>query len=286
MTPNYKDENFDPKVIADFGHEWKKYGYLDNQSEDSLDQQFASYCKPIDLNQFLYKDSVVADFGAGSGRWTSRLLPYFSKIYAIEPSDGAYEVLRSKFNNNPQVEILNETVGGNSLMRESLDLAISLGVLHHIPDTAKAIRDIAETIKPSGHFLCYLYYKLDDKPSYYRFMFKVSDIARNRISKLSPNLKRGVCDFLALIIYLPLARISKLIKLLGLDNSNFPLHHYADLPMFMLRNDALDRFGTSLEQRFSKKDIVNMLGNAGFDLNTLEFSDAEPFWTFSVVKSS
>lgn len=284
MKPNFKDENFDPKVINDFGHEWKKYGYLDHQSKDSLDQQFAMYCKPLDLNQFLTKDSVAADFGAGSGRWTSRLLPYFSKIYAIEPSDGAFQVLESKFKNNPQVEILKETVGGCSISRDSLDLAISLGVLHHVPNTAKAIRDISETIKPSGYFLCYLYYKLEDKPLSYRFMFKVSDILRKGISKLSPNLKKIFCDFLAFIIYLPLARLSKLIRFVGLDNSNFPLHHYSDLPFFMLRNDALDRFGTTLEQRFSKAEIVDMLRNAGFDLNSLIFSDGEPYWTFSVKK--
>ena len=52
----------------------------------------------------------------------------------------------------------------------------------------------------------------------------------------------------------------------------------------MLQNDALDRFGTRLEQRFSKKEITEMVGKAGFDLNTLKISDVEPFWTFSVKK--
>lgn len=286
MKSNFNDDNFDPKVITDFGHEWKKYGYLENQSDDSLNQQFSSYCNTLDLNQFSNHDSVVADFGAGSGRWTSRLLPYFSKVYAVEPSDGAYEVLYEKFKNNPRVEILKETVGSCSLSKGSLDLAVSLGVLHHIPDTAKAIQDIAETVKPSGYFLCYLYYKLEDKPLFYKMLFHSSDIARKLISKLPSNVKKVLCDFLALIIYLPLARISKVIRFLGADNSNFPLHHYADLPFFMLRNDALDRFGTSLEQRFSKVDIEVMLENAGFDLNTLKFSEIEPFWTFSVMKSA
>jgi len=70
----------------------------------------------------------------------------------------------------------------------------------------------------------------------------------------------------------------------GLNVSNIPLHHYADMPFVMLQNDALDRFGTRLEQRFSKKEITEMLGNAGFDVSTLRFSDVEPFWTFSVKK--
>jgi hypothetical protein len=56
------------------------------------------------------------------------------------------------------------------------------------------------------------------------------------------------------------------------------------MPFVMLQNDALDCFGTLLEHRFSKKEITEMLGNVGFDLSTLEFSDVEPFWTFSVKK--
>ena len=52
----------------------------------------------------------------------------------------------------------------------------------------------------------------------------------------------------------------------------------------MLANDALDRFGTSLEQRFGKAEITEMLRLADFDISTLKFSDVEPFWTFSVKK--
>ena len=52
----------------------------------------------------------------------------------------------------------------------------------------------------------------------------------------------------------------------------------------MLANDALDRFGTSLEQRFSKAEITEMLDSAGFNISTLKFSEIEPFWTFVVRK--
>jgi hypothetical protein len=56
------------------------------------------------------------------------------------------------------------------------------------------------------------------------------------------------------------------------------------MPFVMLQNDALDRFGTRLEQRFSKRDIEEMITKAGFDFTTLKFSDSEPFWTFSITK--
>jgi hypothetical protein len=85
-------------------------------------------------------------------------------------------------------------------------------------------------------------------------------------------------------VYWPLARLSKLLSKIGISISNIPLHHYAEMPFVMLANDALDRFGTSLEQRFNKNEIVEMLEKADFDLSTLIFSKEEPFWTFAVQK--
>ena len=97
-------------------------------------------------------------------------------------------------------------------------------------------------------------------------------------------MRRFIARAIASLVYFPLARAAKLLQKRGKNVSNFPLHHYANMPFVMLQNDALDRFGTRLEQRFSKKEITEMLGNAGFDLSTLKFSDVEPFWTFSVKK--
>ena len=284
MSQHKKDQNLDQQVIDSFGHEWSAFDYAESETDDALDSQFLAYCTPIDLTQFNSKSSVAADFGAGSGRWASRLLPHFSLVYALEPSDGANKVLKNKFSKESRMTILQETVGANSIPAGSLDLAMSLGVLHHIPDTGLAIKDVASKIKGGGVFLCYLYYKLENKPLYYRGLFWTSNSLRWVISRLPYALRKLIAQVIAALIYLPLARTAKLLSSNRKNVSNFPLHHYANMPFVMLQNDALDRFGTRLEQRFSKKEITEMLGNADFDLSTLKFSDVEPFWTFSVKK--
>jgi hypothetical protein len=161
---------------------------------------------------------------------------------------------------------------------------MSLGVLHHIPNTALAIKDVASKIKSGGVFLCYLYYKLENKPVYYRGLFWASNSLRWVISRLPYVLRRFIAQLIAGVVYLPLSRVAKYLVRKGKNVSNFPLHHYANMPFVMLQNDALDRFGTRLEQRFSKRDIEEMITKAGFDVITLKFSDSEPFWTFSVTK--
>jgi hypothetical protein len=50
-----------------------------------------------------------------------------------------------------------------------------------------------------------------------------------------------------------------------------------------MKNDALDRFGTKIEQRFSKLEISEMLFKAG--LINIEFSPNPPYWVVKGYKS-
>jgi hypothetical protein len=43
-----------------------------------------------------------------------------------------------------------------------------------------------------------------------------------------------------------------------------------------MRTDALDRFGTRLEQRFTAAEIRQMMEEAG--LEKIQFSETMPFW--------
>jgi len=278
------DPNMDNDVIKSFGEEWKKFDYENIELNNDLDLQFKAYSLPIDFSEFDPHSSVAADFGAGSGRWTIRLAPYFTKIYAIDPSPGSINVLEEKFKNSSKIKVLKESVGRNSILDDSLDLAMSLGVLHHLPDTAKGIEEIAKKIKTGGMLWCYLYYKLENKPRFYRILFRTSVSVRLLVSHMPYSWRRVFADMIAFMIYLPLARLARWLEMRSKNVANFPLHHYANMPFLMMRNDALDRFGTQLEQRFSREEISQMLGRAGFDLTSLSFSEAEPFWTFSVKK--
>jgi SAM-dependent methyltransferase len=280
-----RDQNIDQGVIDSFGHEWATFHYGETETAEALNTQFDAYCAPIDLSHFDPKKSIAADFGAGSGRWASRLIPFFSLVYALEPSDGASKVLKNKFAGEAKIVVLQETVGANSIPLESLDLAMSLGVLHHVPDTALAIKDVSLKIKPGGIFLCYLYYNLENKPTLYKLIFRCVNVVRKIVSGLPQKIKHFVTLVIAALVYWPLARFSKVLNRFRVNTSNIPLHHYADMPFVMLANDALDRFGTTLEQRFSKAEIIEMLSAADFDISTLKFSDIEPFWTFSVIKN-
>ena len=102
------------------------------------------------------------------------------------------------------------------------------------------------------------------------------------MSRLPQFSKKIVCELIALLVYLPLCRASKILELIGINVSNIPLADYRKKPFYQMRNDALDRFGTRLEKRFSRKDIEDMLEEAGMD--RIIFSNSTPYWCCTSYK--
>jgi hypothetical protein len=58
--------------------------------------------------------------------------------------------------------------------------------------------------------------------------------------------------------------------------AGIPLSAYRGQSFYTMRTDALDRFGTRLEQRFSREAIQGMMEEAG--LHQIVFSDSVPYW--------
>lgn len=85
-----------------------------------------------------------------------------------------------------------------------------------------------------------------------------------------------VTDMFAITVYWPLARIARLIERSGRDPSALPLSHYRNSSFATLRTDSRDRFGTPLEQRFTRSEITAMMDRVG--LEDVRFSEREPYW--------
>jgi hypothetical protein len=149
-------------------------------------------------------------------------------------------------------------------------------VLHHIPDTQAGIKACADKLKPGAPLLLYLYYAFDNRPRWYRAIWKISDFLRRAISAFPFILRRAVTDTIALFIYLPFATCASVLERAGRNVSNFPLSAYRRHSLYTMRTDALDRFGTRLETRYTQAEITAMMTAAG--LERVIFSDEEPYW--------
>jgi hypothetical protein len=104
----------------------------------------------------------------------------------------------------------------------------------------------------------------------------VSDAVRKVVCRLPHALRYILSQIFAALVYFPLARTALVLEKAGMSVAHFPLSQYRNNSFYVMRNDALDRFGTRLEKRFSKREILDMMQRCG--LENITFSTTS-FWT-------
>ena len=267
-------KNIDKKTVEDFGEEWSKY----NQSSVSNEELYKSWNQYFGMFPFeeLSNYAEGFDMGCGSGRWAKFVANKVHLLNCIDPSEKALNVAKQNLSNFSNIHFFNASVNDNILKENSQDFGYCLGVLHHIPDTLEGIKACAKLLKKDAPFLLYLYYNFENRPFFFKLLWRLSDFLRKRLSSLPPKTKIFFTSILAYLIYFPSARFALASEKLGIDVSNFPLTDYRKKPFYFMKTDALDRFGTRLEKRFSKDEIQRMLQEAGF--RDIRFSKNMPFW--------
>ncbi len=276
-----KSSNIDFLTVKGFGEEWAAYDQSCLPADEArahFDAYFA--CFRWDL---VNEHSVGFDMGCGSGRWAKLLAPRIGHLHCIDPS-AALDIARRNLAGLKNVSFHSASVDAVPLVPETMDFGVSLGVLHHVPNTAAAIRDCAKLLKPGAPLLLYLYYRFDNRPIWYRGIWRISEMGRQTISRLPRSIRISLTAIIAAIIYWPLGRLAALIAAMGIDPHPLPLAQYRNASFYTMRTDALDRFGTRLEQRFTQREIADMLHAAGFI--EVRFSPAAPYWCVCAVRST
>lgn len=272
--------NYDPKTVEGFGKEWSRFDQS-KLSDRELGQQFHSYFKVFPWDQ-LSQRAVGFDMGCGSGRWARLMAQRVGKLYCIDASSAALEVARRNLGAVENVEFVHGSFEDLPFEDGSLDFGYSLGVLHHIPDTLAGIKACVRKLKPTAPFLVYIYYAFDNRPVWFRLLWRIADIGRRAISKLPSGVRFFATQTIALVIYYPLARVSLLLEKLGTNVDSFPLSAYRRKSFYTMRTDSLDRFGTRIEKRFTSSQIKGMMEEAG--LESIRFSIDAPYWCAVGIK--
>lgn len=265
--------NIDEKTVASFGDEWS---YFDQSGMSASDARkvFDEYFSLFPWQE-LPPDAVGFDMGCGSGRWARWVAPRVGHLHCIDPST-AIEVARVNLAQHTNTTFHYSSVDQSGLPASSQDFGYALGVLHHVPDTAAAIRSCVALLKPGAPLLLYLYYAFDNRPPWFKALWRISNWARHVIYRLPPAWKRRVTDVIAAVVYWPLSRASLVLERLGVPIAWVPLSYYRHHSFYTMRTDARDRFGTPLEQRFTRDQIAAMMTAAG--LIDVRFSTAAPYW--------
>ncbi len=269
-----KTTNYDLRVVHAFGDEWDRFdqrGLTDGEAEALFERYFRVF--PW---RALPENAVGFDAGCGSGRWARLVAPRVGELHCIDASEKALRVAARNLAAHSNCMLHLATVDDIPVPDASMDFGYSLGVLHHIPDTFSALFGCVRKLKPGAPFLLYLYYRFDNRPVWFRMIWRVSHIARAVVSRLPFRYRAIACDAVAAFVYWPLARIAAAAEKRGFPVHNLPLSAYRNLSFYVMRTDALDRFGTRLEKRFTRQEIQRLMERAG--LSAITFHEGEPYW--------
>ncbi|HYI40780.1 MAG TPA: class I SAM-dependent methyltransferase [Allosphingosinicella sp.] len=273
-TDEARKGNIDPATVDGFGREWATFDQVELDSDEHA-QLFEGYFSVFPFAT-LPAGAEGFDLGCGSGRWAALMAPRVGTLHCIDPSSEALDVTRRRLAGQSSARFHLAGADSIPLADGSQDFGYSLGVLHHIPDTRAAMRDCVKKLKIGAPFLVYLYYDFDNKPGWFRMVWKGSDMVRRVISRLPFRLRKGVTDVMAVSIYWPLTRTARVAERLGANVSNFPLSAYRRASFYTMRTDSLDRFGTRLEHRFTRAEIEAMMTESG--LIDIRFREDTPYW--------
>lgn len=267
--------NVNAYVARGFGEEWSRFPQDDNSlTRDQRQAIFDGYFHIFPWHLLPPDGGVGLDVGCG--RWPMMMAQRAAHLHLLDVSPEALAVARKNLRNFHNVSFHVGSVGDIPLSDASLDFAFSLGVLHHVPDTAQAIRAVVRMLKPGAPFLLYLYYALDNRPPWYRWLWAMSNAMRVLISRLPRRLRVVVSETLAALVYWPLARFAALLAACGVRTASLPLAYYADKSFYVMRTDAYDRFCTRLEKRFVRAELERLMRDAG--LEQIRFSETPPYW--------
>lgn len=267
-------KNIDPKTVDGFGDEWERFNYLERSNAELqplFDQYFAIF--PWDA---LPDGAVGFDAGVGTGRWARLAAPRVGRLHGVDASEAALNVARRTLDGFPNVELHHASIAEMPFPDGSMDFGYSLGVLHHMPDTPGAIAACTAKLKRGAPFLLYLYYAFDNRPGWFRTIWRVTDGVRQVVSRTPYPIRYAVSQALAASVYWPLARTAKALDQIGVNVEDVPLSAYRGRSFYVMRNDALDRFGTRLEQRFTRAQMQEMMEAAG--LERVTFHEGVPYW--------
>ena len=266
--------NIDRRTVRDFGEEWRRF---DQTAVDDAEmgRMFGEYFAVFPWDK-LPPTAQGFDAGCGSGRWAALVAPRIGHLHCVDASGAALEVARRRLEPLRNCSFHEVPLDAMPMPDESMDFGYSLGVLHHLPDPAAGLAACVRKLKPGAPLLIYIYYAFDNRPAWFRTLWRVSDRFRRLIARAPFPVKSALAEVIAALIYWPLARSASLAERWGAEIANWPLSAYRWRSYYTLRTDALDKFGTRLEHRMSAAEIRAMMERAG--LRDIRFSPSVPFW--------
>lgn len=120
----------------------------------------------------------VLDVGCGNGYVLSRYAQAGAEVYGVDLTATAIQLCRQRFEymglSGTFIEANAEALPFED---NSFDCVSSMGVLHHTPNTARAVKEVWRVLKPGGRLILMFYHR---NSSYYRVALPIRALLRGK----------------------------------------------------------------------------------------------------------
>lgn len=159
-----------------FGYQWNWFRTVQLDSVNGTDESERTLEATTSWQEKDYRGSLVLDAGVGAGRFAEIVARKGGEVVGIDLST-AVDAAYLNVGEREKVHLVQADIFAMPFCEETFDLAYSVGVLHHTPDTRAAFHRVANMVKKGGGVAVYLYHGYGP---YYRF----SDLIRRVTTRL------------------------------------------------------------------------------------------------------
>jgi SAM-dependent methyltransferase len=147
--------------VNSFSFEWNTHNRTQLDSFTGSEASEAFFAEKTTLTPDDVRGRLVLDAGIGAGRFSDVLSRWGANVVGVDLSY-AVEASHANFLDRENVLVAQADIGQLPFAPGTFDLIVSIGVLHHTPDTEKYFKALVPLLKEGGRICIWVYPKIGD----------------------------------------------------------------------------------------------------------------------------
>lgn len=139
------------RTVDRFGDQWNEFDFIG----DHYEEQFLGWIAPNTPSSF--EGKVVLEGGCGKGRHSAIVARWGAKDVIAVDLGSAVEAAARNVRRHPNVHVVQADLFHLPVRERSVDVAFSVGVLHHTLEPERCFRELVLAVRPGGRVVAWVY---------------------------------------------------------------------------------------------------------------------------------